>query len=302
MTNPCRRHFQRTTAAIEAAAVAGPSQTMAGATAYEQQLAQLAQHRLRLKQVQSTQGKAALKVQLLPEYVPYVQGVLAAGNGAQDEVLTTVMLWRVDAADYPGALEVAEYVIKHNLKMPDRFERTTGTLIAEEIAEAALKAFKAGDSFDLDILQHAARITAEQDMPDQARAKLHLAIGKALAAFPDDAAAAQLEKLAEAKQQLAKAIDLHNNCGGKKDLERVDRLLKKHAAPPVPPVPPATTETQEPPAAPVTQETQANPAAPASSENQGAPATPAPKKLPATRKPRPSRKPKAPRKPRNPAS
>lgn len=234
--SPAKRHFQRTTAAIEAAAVAGPSQTMEGATAYEHQLAQLAQHRARLKQVQSNQGKAELKAQLLPEYVPYVQGVLEAGNGAQDEVLTTVMLWRIDAADYPGALEVAEYVIKHGLNMPDRFERTTGTLIAEEIAEAALKAQKAGDKFDLDILEQAARITADQDMPDQARAKLHLAIGKANAApvVDDESAKGNLVALEEARQHLAKAIELHSNCGGKKDLERVERLLKKHAAPATP--------------------------------------------------------------------
>ncbi|MDR7024218.1 hypothetical protein J2X10_001755 [Pseudomonas peli] len=307
--SPAKRHFLRTTAAIEAAAAAGPSQTMEGATAYEHQLAQLAQHRLRLKQVQSTQGKASLKALLLPEYVPYVQGVLEAGNGAQDEVLTTVMLWRIDAADYPGALEVAEYVIKHNLKMPDRFERTTGTLIAEEIAEAALKAQKAGESFPLSILEQAARITAEQDMPDQARAKLHLAIGKALAGSVSDEGAVGIDllHLEQAKQHLAKAIDLHSNCGGKKDLERVDRLLKKHA---VPPVPPATTEIQEPPAPPVsldtppppvTLETQDNPVPPATLETQEPqvpPATPETKKLPAARKPRPSRKPKSPRKPR----
>jgi hypothetical protein len=232
---PAQRNQLRKRAAIQAAATA-PAMSMQGATAYEQQLAQLAQHRLRLKQVQSNQGKAELKVQLLPEYVPYVQGVLAAGNGAQDEVLTTIMLWRIDAADYPGALEVAEYVIKHNLKMPDRFERTTGTLIAEEIAEAALKAQKAGDSFDLSILEHAARITAEQDMPDQARAKLHLAIGKANAAkVPDEnLTTTDVGYLVLAKGHLAKAIDLHSNCGGKKDLERGERLLKKHAAPAIP--------------------------------------------------------------------
>lgn len=68
-------------------------------------------------------------------------------------------------------------------------------------------------------------------MPDQARAKLHLAIGKALAAIPDDTAAGNLVALTEAKQHLATAIDLHSNCGGKKDLERVERLLKKHTAP-----------------------------------------------------------------------
>ena len=227
---PAQRNQLRKRAAIEAAAKA-PATSMEGATAYEHQLAQLAQHRARLKQVESNQGKAKLKAVLIPEYEPYVQGVLDAGNGAQDEVLTTIMLWCIDAGGYAGALTIANYVIKHGLKMPDRFERSTGTLIAEEIAEAALKAQKAGDQFPLEILEEAQRITAEQDMPDQARAKLHLAIGKALAAIPDDTAADELVALAKAKQHLAKAIDLHSNCGGKKDLERVERLLKKHAAP-----------------------------------------------------------------------
>ena len=232
---PAQRNQLRKRAAQQAAATA-PAMSMHGATAYEQQLAQLAQHRARLKQVQSDQGKASLKAQLLPEYVPYVQGVLEAGNGAQDEVLTTIMLWRIDAADYPGALEVAEYVIKHNLKMPDRFERSTGTLIAEEIANAALKAQKAGERFPLAILYPAETLTAYQDMPDQARAKLHLAIGKAKLApvIDDETAKSNLVALEEAGQHLAKAIDLHSNCGGKKDLERVDRLLKKHAAPATP--------------------------------------------------------------------
>lgn len=227
---PAQRNQLRKRAAIEAAATA-PATSMEGATAYEHQLAQLAQHRARLKQVQSNQGKAELKALLIPEYEPYVQGVLDAGNGAQDEVITTIMLWCIDAGAYPGALQIAEYVIKHGLKMPDRFERSTGTLIAEEIAEAALKAQKAGEGFPLWILEQAQRITAEQDMPDQARAKLHLALGKAFAAIPDDAVAENLGALTEAKNQLAKAIDLHSNCGGKKDLERVERLLKKHAAP-----------------------------------------------------------------------
>lgn len=227
---PAQRNQLRKRAAMEAAATA-PAASMEGATAYEHQLAQLAQHRARLKQVQSNQGKAELKAQLIPEYEPYVQGVLAAGNGAQDEVLTTIMLWCIDAGGYGGALVIAEYVIKHGLKMPDRFERTTGTLIAEEIAEAALKAQKAGDRFPLEILEQSQRITSEQDMPDQARAKLHLALGKALAAIPDDEAASNLVALAEAKHNLAKAIDLNSSCGGKKDLERVERLLKKHTAP-----------------------------------------------------------------------
>ncbi|MGY2295024.1 phage terminase small subunit [Pseudomonas yamanorum] len=236
MTNPCRRHFQRVTAAVAAAAVAGPAMTMEGASVYELHLAKLQQDYLRLKQVQSTEGKAELKRQLLPEYIPYVEGVLAEGKGAQDQVLTTLMVWRMDAADFAGALDIAEYVIHHALLMPDRFERTTGTIVAEEIAEVALKAQKAGGTFDLDLLLRTEQIAGGEDMPDQAKAKLHLALGKAYADKVSDEDPAEnrlivLGTLESAKTHLARAIELNTSCGGKKDLERVERLLKKFAAP-----------------------------------------------------------------------
>ncbi|SER25907.1 Phage small terminase subunit [Azotobacter beijerinckii] len=229
MTSPCRRHFEKVRAAQETAATA-PGQSMAGATAYELQLLQLAQDRARLKQIQSEQGKAELKRQLLPAYAPYVEGVLSAGQGAQDEVLTTVMVWRMDAGDYPGALDIAEYVLRHGLLMPDRFARTTGCLVAEEIANAALKAQKTGGTFDLAVLERTQKLTAAQDMPDEARAKLLLATGRATL----DGEAPGLPRLLIGIDLLKRAIDLHSSCGGKKDLERAERLLKNIAAPEAP--------------------------------------------------------------------
>ncbi len=221
--------------------------SMAGATAYEQQLLQLNQDRLRLKQVQSEQGKAELKRLLIPAYQPYIEGVLAAGKGAQDDVLTTLMVWCIDAGEFADALSIGAYVIEHNLKMPDRFARTTGCLLAEEIANDALKTQKAGGTFDLSLLLRAASLTDERDMPDQARAKLYLAIGRTNLQLAEedgveaDAARAWLDI---ARKYLARAIDLHSNCGGKKDLERVERLLKKHAE--SKPTEPGTGEPTEP--------------------------------------------------------
>jgi len=241
MLSPAQRNQLRKRAALQAAE-ATPERSMAGATAYEQQLLQLNQDRLRLKQVQSEQGKAELKRLLIPAYAPYIEGVLSAGNGAQDDVLTTLMVWCIDAGEFADALTIGAYVLKHNLKMPDRFERTTGCLLAEEVANAALKQQKAGEPFDRFVLTLAADITAEHDMPDQARAKLHLALGKAYLAELDEAAL-DADKLEQARANLARAIDLHSNCGGKKDLERVDRLLKKHAE-----SKPADTGPSEPPA------------------------------------------------------
>ncbi|WP_263143984.1 terminase endonuclease subunit [Pseudomonas sp. RIT-PI-AD] len=225
--NPCRAHFLRVTAALEAAA-SDPGTSMEGATSYELQLHQLIQDRLRLKQVQSNQAKAELKRQLLVHHADYVQGVIEAGRGAQDEVVTTVMLWRIDAGDYPGALDVVAYVLQHGLPMPDRFNRTTGCLVAEEIAEAALKAQKAGDTFPLAILHRTAELTEGQDMPDEVRAKLLLATGRATLQGLTEDAPGQPGQIQAGIDLLKSAIDRHSTCGGKKDLDGAERLLKKH--------------------------------------------------------------------------
>lgn len=223
-------HQRRARAAMEAAKTA-PQQSMAGATAYEHQLNQLLQDRLRLKAIQSNEGKAALKLQLLPEYIPYVEGVLEAGNGAQDDVMTTVMVWRIDVEDYSGALDIADYVLKHKLIMPDRFERTTGCLVAEEIATAGLKAQKANGSFDLSILHRTVELTEAEDMPDQARAKLFLATGRATLYGITAEEPGQPGQIQAGIDLLKRAIELHDGCGGKKDLDGAERLLKKQAAP-----------------------------------------------------------------------
>jgi hypothetical protein len=133
-------------------------------------------------------------------------------------------------------LDIADYVLAHELTLPDRFARTTGCLVAEEIATAALKELTVGEAFDREAQLRTAAITRDQDLPDEARAKLSLALGKTtLSEVPDQAAPEQVDQIREtlktAHDWLTEAIRLHNNCGGKKDLERVERLMKKYAAP-----------------------------------------------------------------------
>lgn len=125
-------------------------------------------------------------------------------------------------------------MLKHNLQMPDRFSRTVGCVLAEEIAEAALSAQKTGQPFDAAVLADTAALTAEQDMPDEVRAKLHLALARAcLAGMADETPADQAQPIvAAAVADLQRAIALHGSCGGKKDLERAERLLKKFSAEP----------------------------------------------------------------------
>ncbi|WP_110970790.1 phage terminase small subunit [Pseudomonas huaxiensis] len=218
----------RKRAAKEAARTA-PAALMDGLTQYELMLAKLQQDGLRLRQVQSLQHKALVKAELIGEYKPYVEGVLAEGRGAQDDVLMTVMVWRLDAGAYTEALDIAKYALEHGLKMTDKFTRTTGCAVAEVVADAALKEFKAGESFPIEVLARTAALTDNQDMPDEVRAKLKLALGKAKLRDLDLSNPGQPGQIQEGIDFLKSAIGLNSHCGGKKDLEAAERLLKKIA-------------------------------------------------------------------------
>jgi tetratricopeptide (TPR) repeat protein len=220
------------------------------ATAYELMLAKLASDKRRLKQVQSVERKVAVKRELLPDYEAWVSGVLAGDKGGQDDVVATIMVWKIDVGEYgidgssnTNALALAEYVLRHGLTLPDNYVRTPATLIAEEIAEEALREYAAGWPFKLSILERADELTRDADMPDEVRAKLIKAIGLA------QEAEGNLEASLAA---FTRALELHDRVGVKKDIERIQRAIKAavgatHASP--------AQETDPAPSAPAPKNT-----------------------------------------------
>lgn len=221
MSSPARRHFERK-AAEQRTAAETPEQRV-NATAYELMLAKLTEDKRRLHELQSIERRIEVKRTLLPEYVPWVEGALKGNQGVQDDVLMTVMVWRVDVGDLEGALDIAAYAIAHALAMPDQYKRSTGCLIAEEFADYALR-LKDGISQDVaSWLFVAHQLTTKEDMPDEVRAKLLKAIGYGL-----DQGGAK----ADALDYLQKALALHAKVGVKKDIERIEREIKNLAAPP----------------------------------------------------------------------
>lgn len=216
MTSPARRHFQRVSAQL-ASASAGVGETMVG-SAYELMLAKLAIDRRRLKDIKSIARKIEVKrAELLPDYVEYVAGALSGGRGAQDDVLTTVMIWRVDVGDFAGALDIARYAIAHRMTLPDQYDRTLATAIAEEFAEASLASFKKGaTSMRVDGAQlvEVLELTNSHDMHDQVRAKLHKAIGYT---------AERDGLLQTALEHLRCALDLDERAGVKQDIARIEK-------------------------------------------------------------------------------
>lgn len=215
MTSPCRKHFERISAESSKAA---ESETPRDANGYELMLYKLAQDKRRLHDIQSMETRAEVKREILPDYEPWIEGVLKGDQGVQDDVVMTAMVWDIDAGYYMDALEIARYAIKHKLSLPDKFSRTTATLIAEEIAEAAIKAYDSGISFNIEPLQIADEITATEDMPDEVRAKLCKAIGYSLGK--------DKSTIGKAIESLKRAFSLHDKVGVKKDIEKLERELK----------------------------------------------------------------------------
>lgn len=209
--------------AASAASVAEPGETrgeVAASTqrgqgrAYEMMRAKLATDQRRLKETQSVERKVEIKREILPDYVPYISEVLERDAGGQDDVVTTIMLWRLDARDMGGAMEIARYAIRHGLTMPAHFDRTLPATVAEGFADTA--------DVPSGLLAEVIDLTAPFDMVDQIRAKLFKAYGVALTAADPDAALAAFRR----------AFELNDKIGVKRDIARLEALLSdKESAP-----------------------------------------------------------------------
>lgn len=178
---PARAAQDRNLALAAAAEPAAPLAAPNPGTAAERATAQVnlrLQHDLRrLRDIASIEKKIEAKREMLPHYAAWVQGLLDADTGLEEDVLPTVMIWRIDTGDFDGALALIEHVLAHNLPLPARYERSAAALIVEEIATAALKVQQSGEAFPFEILARIDTLTADADMHDQIRAKLKKAIG-----------------------------------------------------------------------------------------------------------------------------
>ncbi|HEX8583069.1 MAG TPA: phage terminase small subunit [Allosphingosinicella sp.] len=231
-------------AAVAPPAEGGPALPAVAASTPEAaaaaQMAMRLRHDLvRLKQIQSITKKIEAKREMLPHYDAWVAGVCDALDrgvaGDVGEILPTVMVWRIDTADYAGAADLAERVILHRLPLPTRYQRQAPTLIVEEIADAALRDLGNGEAAPLDVLEDIERLTHGEDMPDEVRAKLMKAIGfeydrrAAAASELPDAAADLAEAQRRALSAMAAAHKLHDRSGVKDRMRKIERSQAKAA-------------------------------------------------------------------------
>lgn len=222
MLTPAQRHYDKVMAERR-----GTKDDVVQGSAYEQQLYRLRIDQRRLSQFQSHITRAEMKREMLPAYDGWIDGALSANTGQSDEIVTTCMVWSVDAGLYRDALRLAEYVISHNLPMADKYQRTAACFVVDQLSEAALLNFKIASTnnpaIEIDILLRLQELTADKDMPDEARAKLLKAIGYTLRQSTNQA------DQASALIWLQRALAAHKDAGVKKDIEVLERNLKKAA-------------------------------------------------------------------------
>lgn len=178
---------------------------------YALMLMQMHQDRQTLSEIQSDQLKAEAKKRILPHYDAWVESVLNHGDGTQDDILVRVMIWRIDAGDIMGALDIASYALAYNLRAPDGFERSTACIVAEEVATLAIK----GDvTTNAEALRRLRDMTEESDMPDPVRAKVYKALGLALQHDGD---------VPGALEAFRRALTLHDKSGVKNVIKELEK-------------------------------------------------------------------------------
>lgn len=244
MTSPFMRNRQRNLAGLAGAMVASaaaaapqaPAEDSPAGQEYSALRVRLHDNLRQLADVESVEARQPLKAEFAKAFAPWVDGILAADEPVQDEILMTCLVWAIDYADFALAVTLGEFALKHGLAMPERYKRSAACFLREDIAEAALADPAA---VDMALLIKIDQLTAGADMPDPAKAKLHKALGRAwtlkAASFdaaadsaPAGGAAAYVE---QALEQLRRALALDKKAGVKKDIEQLERQLRDLGAP-----------------------------------------------------------------------
>jgi hypothetical protein len=116
---------------------------------------------------------------MIGRYRAWVAGALASDPPVQDDIVGTMLVWAIDIGDWPLALELGDHVLAANLGLPERYKRSPAVLLAEESPKRARCACHGRARA---VLEETLALTADHDMPDQVRAKLHKALGLAFQA------------------------------------------------------------------------------------------------------------------------
>ncbi len=111
---------------------------------FEQLQAAMVTDVARIKTKPVIEEKQALKGDLLPNYLPFVQAYVADGHNYPNDVAVQVMVWLFDVNDIENALKIGIYLVATGTNdLPEKFSRSLPGFMSDEVyqwANAQLKA------------------------------------------------------------------------------------------------------------------------------------------------------------------
>lgn len=215
-----RRHFEKTTAEIAAAAEAGGAD-LGSLSAYQRLLKSLHDDKVLLKSVSSIADKVHIKKQALPAYQEWIDGITAAGTvQADDRIAATVIVWMIDCGLLDEAMPLADVLIHSGLESADEYSRSMPEIIVEQMADQ----IESGSEISAESLKTLIEwATAKKEdglheinLADVIRAKLLKAAGEKAEAADDNETALNLYR---------QAVGYNDKAGVKKRIEALEKQL-----------------------------------------------------------------------------
>ena len=170
-----------------------------------------------LSNIRAIDKKVEFKKQWLPEFQGYIDACLAQSPAEQNHALMHLLVWAIDVEDLALAARIGQHAILNGMVMPERYKRTVAEVLAENIGEACIK------NVDLaiehaDLLESITEMIRGEDIVNEAHAKIYKALGLGL----------EESKPTEALAAFKNALRLNVNVGVKKNIEKLERLLKRN--------------------------------------------------------------------------
>lgn len=100
----------------------------------------------RIKGVPDLEDKQAIKRDLLPAYLPFVNDYMANGHNYPCDVAVRVMIWLFDINDIENALRIGLYLVKTDSKPPVKWTRTLEDIVTDAVYDWSGTQLKAGHS------------------------------------------------------------------------------------------------------------------------------------------------------------
>lgn len=207
--------------AEQAAIQAADSGEPINAPIFDQMMLRLQNFKNLISKLANRGFKTARKRAAIPEFNGYIDGILAAGEGGQDDVFMTIFMWICDTGDYIRATELFEHADEHKLSMPMGFKRSPINFFAESMAKYYLDE---NSDFDpktaISHLQELEVFMIDADVHEDVKALVFKSLGSLLVSMDDEK-----DKLS-ALEYLKKAQGENPKSGLKTKINSLQKALK----------------------------------------------------------------------------